>query len=66
VRELLAQHTGGASLGGLHQPVHTVLRIDFDQQVNVVGHDLHLHQPCPFLVHYLADEVLQAFFDPAS
>ncbi|GHE31864.1 hypothetical protein GCM10017673_38280 [Streptosporangium violaceochromogenes] len=32
----------------------------------MVGHDLHFHQPCPFLVHHLADEVLQTFFDPAA
>ena len=39
--------------------MNTVLRIDLDQQVNVVRHDLHLHKPGSARLDDFADDLLQ-------
>src|ERR1700704_4898570 len=63
--ELFPQHARGASLDGLDQLVHPVLRVDLDEKVHVVEHGFGLHQPRSFLVDNFPDDLFEACL-PAS
>jgi hypothetical protein len=60
-REFLTQQTGTATLHQLDQGVNTELRIDADQNMYMVGHNLDLDQVAPCFSGHIAQDLFQPF-----
>jgi hypothetical protein len=64
--ELLSHESGGATLDGLHEPVDAELRINADEEVDVVGHGLELDELGSCLLADLGNDLLQTGVDAAA
>lgn len=60
-RKFLTQQTGTATLHQLDQGVDAKLRIDADQNVYMVGHNLDLDQVAPCFSGHIAQDLFQPF-----